>query len=281
MAITGYLSEYSLPELLHLLEVDTRTGQLKLQPKDHCERAKVPTYCIWLKQGRIISAFNRNLGGHNLLRLMCQRQLLEAGTAQRLLRRSPVEQPFGLYLKQREILTAKQLQRLFAIQVMHQIRALFALEDARFQFRDDPELPYSEMTGISIRATEVILPGLRALKNWAIIKNSLPDAMSGLLRYATQPTMRLKSTEQQVWHLANGKISLQAIAQQLQWPLLDVQQIAFCLINAGLLEEVPIETRVPVTSLVAASPGELASTPQSEAKVSQTFIAKLEQYLRI
>ncbi|MEO0986936.1 MAG: DUF4388 domain-containing protein, partial [Cyanobacteria bacterium J06639_14] len=220
-------------------------------------------------------------GGHNLLRLMCQRQLLEASTAQRLLRRSPVEQPFGLYLKQREILTAKQLQRLFAIQVMHQIRALFALEDARFQFRDDPELPYSEMTGISIRATEVILPGLRALKNWAIIKNSLPDAMSGLLRYATQPTMRLKSTEQQVWHLANGKISLQAIAQQLQWPLLDVQQIAFCLINAGLLEEVPIETRVPVTSLVAASPGELASTPQSEAKVSQTFIAKLEQYLRI
>ena len=279
MSMRGYLSEYSLPELLRLLEMDSRTGQLRLQKRKNNDKAECQCYYIWLRQGRIVTAFN-NLGARNLLQLMCQRQLFDAETAKSLLRRSPVEWPFGLYLKKKKVLTAQQLQLLFSIQVVSQIRFLFTLEDAWFQFRDDNELPYSEMTGISIPATEVILPGLRALKKWVGLKNSLPDSMSGLSRCISQHTMRLKSTEQEIWDLANGKSSIQAIAKQLSWPLLEVQKTAFCLITAGLVEEIALPTLPSMAESILETPfGIEAADAQSTASVSQTFVETLERYL--
>lgn len=279
MTMRGYLSEYSLPELLRLLEMDSRTGQLKLQHKKNVPQAECRCYYIWFRQGRIVTAFN-NLGARNLLQLMCQRQLFDVETANSLLHRSPVEWPFGLYLKKKKVLTAQQLQLLFSVQVIRQIRSLFTLEDAWFQFRDDTELPYSEMTGISVPATETILPGLRALKNWTGLQRCLPDGMSGLSHCVSQLTMRLKSNEQQIWDLANGEKSIQAISKKLTWPVSEVQQVAFCLITAGLVEETPIAILTPMTEAVfEPNFGVETSEAQSAANVSQAFISTLEQYL--
>ena len=280
MTATGYLSEYSLPELLHLLEVGNRTGQLKLCSQDRAGTSQTQHYFIWFRQGRIVSAFN-DLRGRNLVRLMHQRQLLNLETATTLLRRSPVDLPFGLFLKSKRVLNADQLQLLFSIQVVRQIRALFTLEDAWFKFRDDAELPYSEMTGISIKATEVILPGLRALRNWKTLESRLPHVESGLSRCVSQPTVRLKAAEQQVWALADGESSLQAIANRLDQTLPELQRIAFCLINAGLVEEVPLATLAPTTDLMSSlSELEPAASASSTAGVSHAFLESLEQYLK-
>lgn len=280
MTVTGYLSEYSLPEILHLLELSHLTGQLRLLSKGSADEAEVKHFFIWFRQGRIITAFNR-LGARNLVQLIHQRRLLSLEDVITLLRRSPVERPFGLFLKEKGVLTAEQLQGLFSIQVVRQVRSLFTLEDAWFRFREEPELPYSEMTGISIQATEVILPGLRALKSWTALESRLPDALSGLSRCVSQLTMRLKTAEKQVLALANGKASLQVMAKQLKRPLSEVQQIAFCLINAGLVEEVPLVTFVSANDPISSLPSELAANSMNATNnVSQVYLDSLEDYLK-
>ncbi|NER83800.1 MAG: DUF4388 domain-containing protein [Leptolyngbya sp. SIO1D8] len=279
MAMTGYLSEYSLPELLYLLEVGTHTGYLKLQPKKEPGETPEQSYYIWFRQGHIISAFNQ-LGARNLIRLMCQRKLFDPETAQALLRRSPVESPFGLFLKEKGLLTAEQLKLIFSVQVIRQIRSLFTLEDAWFKFKNDSELPYSEMTGLNIRATEVVLPGLRALKNWTGLRNCLPAIESGLVSCVSQPTVRLKVNEQRVWSLADGETSLEVMAKRLEFSQPEVQQIAFCLISAGLAQEIPLATLVPATHSSSSLPSELeAESKDSKTKVSQSFLNNLEQFL--
>ncbi|MFE4106037.1 DUF4388 domain-containing protein [Almyronema epifaneia] len=279
MTATGYLSEYSLPELLHLLESGSRTGQLSLR-SPVAATTQSRDYFVWFRQGRIVSAFN-DLQENCLIKLIDQRQLLDSESALKLLQRSPNDRPFGLFLKEKGVLIAEQLQLLFSIQVIRQIRSLFVLEDAWFQFHDSLKLPYREMTGISIAATEVILPGLRALRNWQALQSRFPDAESGLSRCVVQPAVRLKPIEQQVWFCADGETSLQAIAQQLKCALPEVQQVAFCLIHAGLVEEVSLTTLPPIEASMAL-PLELEAPEATVATagVSQAFLGSLEQYLQ-
>lgn len=280
MTVKGCLSEYSLPELLHLLEVGGYTGQLRLQSKNGANEGKEQNYYIWFRQGRIISAFN-HLRAHDLIQLIHQRNFLSLEATKTLLRRSPVEVPFGLFLKEKGILTAEQLQLLFSIQVIRQVRSLLTLEDAWFRFWNDSELPYSEMTGISIQATEAILPGLRALKSWAALEKHLPDVLSGLSRRVSQLTLRLKFTEEQVWNWADGETSLQTIAKKMERSLPEVRQIAFCLINAGLVDEIPLVAFAPTADSLSLIPPELDTTAtNSTTSVSKGFLGSLEDYFK-
>lgn len=280
MTITGHFSEYSLPEVLYLLEAGHRTGYLRLQVEGNIDDFTPSDCFIWFRQGRIISAFSGEQK-RSLAKLMHQRRLIDLESSSALLRRSPVESPFGLFLKNRGLLTAEQLKLLFSIQVIGHIRILFTLEEAWFKFSDSSELPYSEMTGISVPATEVILPGLRALRNWTALESRLPKLDSGLSQRSPQPTLQLKPAEQQVWALANGNTSLQAMAKDLQQPLSKVQQIAFCLIYSGLVEEVPIAILPAIPddlSLFSPDEGE-DGVQSSEANVSPGFVDALAQYL--
>ena len=282
MTIAGYLSDYSLPELLYLLETGNRTGFLRLEAKKNIDSLATSNCSIWFKQGRVISAFGHKQG-RNLVQLMHRRKLIDQEIGSTLLRRSPVESPFGLFLKSKGLLTAEQLKLLFSIQVIGHIRTLFTLEEARFKFFDSSELPYSEMTGINIPATEVILPGLRSLRNWTVLENRLPNLDSGLLQCVPEPTVRLKLTEQKVWSLSDGKTSLQTMAKDLEQPSLKVQQVAFCLIYAGLVEEVPIVVLPEVSddfSLFSQEvEGDTDTAQPSETNVSLGLVNALEQYL--
>ncbi len=239
MAIKGILSEYSLGEIFKILEQGSKTGLLTLNPNsDPNETHK--NYYIWFRQGRIVGAADRkdSLG---LTTLIAQRNWLSTIIVQTASENSPIDLPLGICLKSKNLLQAEQLKILFYVQVMQQVCNLFELSDAQFEFDPHQLLPMAEMTGLSSPGTEITLAGLRALKDWSMLAEKLPDLSSALMSNTQgEPPLNLNKLEYQVWQYCNKRIALSTTAQEMKLSTNQIRQIAFRLIAVNLAEELPM-----------------------------------------
>ncbi len=279
MSITGHLTDFSLAEIFQLLEKGQKTGLLTLCAQI-AANAKPQAHYIWVHQGRIVAAANR-LDHQGLVSLIDQRQWVSDRVFDKLVHWCcPLNEPLGLYLKNQGVLQAEQLKRLFQVQVLKQLCALFQLKDAQFVFEPNAQIPTREMTGLSVPATEAVLVGLRVLRNWDALTDKLPDPNGGVVSIiAGQPHYRLDAQEWQVWEYTKGTVSLGAIARQLRLPVEKVQQIAFRLIIIGLAEEVPLLVGSLPTQEVEPLPAQLIDESEKQ-NVSQSFVQSLVGFLR-
>lgn len=236
MELKGYLSEFSLPEIFQFLEQGYKKGMLTIRASA-ANNQQLQSYYIWLLQGRIVAAADR-LDGQGLLSMIEQRGLLSDRVASKIPQICSLNAPLGLCLKTQGLLQAEQLTLLFRTQVIKQVASLLQIKDGKFEFDPTASLPQAEITGLNMPATEVTLMGLRTLQDWSTLAEKLPEPTAGLSTISDQPQVRLESSELQVWELANGSTSLQQIAKKLGFSVEKVQQIAFRLIVANLVEEI-------------------------------------------
>lgn len=300
MAFTGYLSQFSLPELFRFLEEGYKTGLLtiyKLSSRElssskltssslhsnnlassqsHSNLTTEANY-IWLQQGRILAAA-KCLDNQGLISTLTKRGWNKNCLTLKDFENSSTKTTMGLYLKSQGVVKAEQLMLLFRAQVTDKISPLFQLENAEFNFEANAPLPLAEMTGLSIPATEATLMGLRNLEDWSQLTAKLPDPTSSILaKTQERPKIRLEYTESQVWKYANGNSSVQKISEELQFPLEKVQQIAFRLIVSNLAEEVFMSknsnsnNRTPVKVFSGVD----ASNKVTESKVIENRVAEL------
>ncbi|TAF07855.1 MAG: DUF4388 domain-containing protein [Nostocales cyanobacterium] len=303
MTITGNFADFSLPELLQFLDQGKKTGMLYIEflTEDN-DKKKKQVYYIWLHLGRVVTAADR-LDQQGLTLMIAQRGWISERVISRVTHISScfVNSPLGLCLKSQGLLQPEQLKLLFNSQVLRPVCSLFQVKDALFRFEPTPTLPLGEMTGLSMSATEVILIGLRALRDWNALEEKLPDPTSGLSGLMVkQPKLQLNAQEWQVWEFVNGQVSLQYIANQLNLTIETVQQIAFRLIVVGLAEEYfmvaatptfsleePISSSTPSATLTFPEPVQETlpvSRPTEKAPekpaVSQSFLKNLVGFLR-
>lgn len=280
MSITGSLTDFSVPEIFQFIEQGHKTGLLTLTALPEYQATPSPAHHIWTYQGRIVAAANR-LDHQGLVSLIDQRQLVSDRVFDKLVHWCcPINEPLGLYLKNQGVLQAEQLKRIFQVQVLQQVCALFQLKDGRFKFDQNVPIPTREMTGLSIPATEATLMGLRALRNWDALAEKLPDPNGGLVSTIDgQPRYRLNAQESLVWDYAKGTVSLKTIARQISLPIEKVQQIAFRVITLGIAEEVPLVAGTLPTQAVDPLPAQLIDEAEKQ-NVSQSFVQNLVGFLR-
>ncbi len=281
MAISGQLSEFSLPELFQFLEQGKKTGLLTLKSAPDLESGLQSNHYIWLRQGRIVAAAN-SLDNQGLIKLIVTRKWLSDRVVSKMAQVRPDPIPMGLYLKSQALLNAEQLKILFYAQVMQQVCALFTLKDGKFKFDSKAILPMAEMTGLSTTGNKVTLAGLRNLRDWSALADKMPAATSGLISLINdKPKLSLNKSEWQVWEYTNGTVELEKIAEQLRLPLDKVLKIAFRLILVGIAEEVPVVV-TPTTNLIPEIPSqqEMELDGVAQKEVSQSFLQNLVGFLR-
>ncbi|MGD1854813.1 MAG: DUF4388 domain-containing protein [Leptolyngbyaceae cyanobacterium] len=276
MSVNGYLSDRSLPEVFQLLQDGKKTGLLSIQGLASSART-TQYYFLWLHRGRIVALTHR-LNSRGLAALISNRGYLSTTMTERLIRRCPPDEPLGRFLRSQGVLTTKQLQILFVNQVIRRMSDVLRVADGYFLFDPEAPIPKVEMTGLSVVATEAVLPGLRLLEDWEVFKDKLPHPQSALVSLVRgRPHIRINQVEWSVWRLIDEKTAIHQIADYLNLPILEVQQIAFRLIFVGLVQAVPQRLDEPVQQL----PESLFSTETSEAEVlSPSFFRNLIGFLR-
>lgn len=240
MSLSSCFTDFSLAELFQLIEQGGKSGCLSVCTLSdiNSPQSRAKYFYIWFKSGRIVAAANR-LNGRGLVSKIAQRNWTEAQIIETFYKNASTKTPLGLQLKTQDLLNTEQLNLLFASQ-LQQVRQLFEIQKGVFKLDCKAALPMSEMTGLSLRATEVTLMALRVLKNWKVLEGALPGVESGI-RNITQnkPQIRLNPFEWRMWEFASGDISINNIAAELNQPTIKIQQTAFRLILVGLIEEVP------------------------------------------
>ncbi|HEY9741973.1 MAG TPA: DUF4388 domain-containing protein [Coleofasciculaceae cyanobacterium] len=285
MAITSSLAEFSLPELFQFLDQGSKTGLLTLRFQTDSQNQEKRVRHALMHQGRIVAVTNR-LDHQCLLAMICQRGWISPEVLREQVNRCPANIPIGLYLKTQGFLQPEQLRLLFHAQVLQQVCALFRLKDARFKFDSKATLPTTEMTGLSLSATEATLMGLRVLRDWRSLADKLPEPTSALSRVVIgKRHLRLDSLEGRVWQLANGSVPLNALASQFKQPVEIIQQTAFRLISVGLVAEVPMiapsRTRPTGEEALESVPGTPDSSKDNNGQaLSNSFMQNLLGFLR-
>lgn len=286
MAITSSLTEFSLPELFQFLDQGNKTGLLTLRFQLESNPQEKRIRHTLVHQGRIV-AVTRRLDRQCLLAMICQRGWISPEVLREQVNRCPANIPIGLYLKTQGFIQPEQLRLLFHAQVLQQVCGFFRLKDARFKFDSRATLPTTEMTGLSLSATEATLMGLRVLRDWRSLTDKLPEPTSALSRVMIgKRHLRLDSLEGRLWQLANGSVPLNTIASQFKQPIETVQQTAFRLISVGLVAEVPtlsapsrarqVEEDVPEPIALAAN-----TTKENNGQpLSNSFMQNLLGFLR-
>ncbi len=279
MTLTGYLSEFSLPEIFQFVEQGYKTGLLSLQFE--ADKQPPQTHYLWLQGGRIVAMADQ-LDNKGLLLAIKQRGWLSPQLLNQVRTWAGSEQPLGLHLKAKGVVTTEQLKLLFHAQVLQRVCTLFKLPNGQFRFDPKAALPKAEMTGLSLLATEATLLGLRVLRDWTAFAQKLPEPTFGLTKaIAGKPHLQLHAQEWQLWEFADGSAPLTSIAKQVQLPVETIQQIAFRMIVVGLVEEVPIiapkpTKKEPVAEIIP----ELAVASTNGTNLNQSFLQNLVGFLR-
>jgi hypothetical protein len=284
LGIAGNLSEYSLAEVFQLIEQRKHTGLLTIEPDNDSVQTPLSNYYLWFQGGRLM-AMAQNLHQTTLLAMLQQRRWLTPEAMESTIAFSrQLEQPLGIYLKSKGLLSAEQLKLIFHAQVIQPVCSLFKLYNARFSFDPKQPLVRSEMTGLSISGTEVSLLGLRVLRDWSKLNDKLPDSEAGLLRLSDiTPSYKLDREELDIWQKADGKQSIADIAKQLNFSLEITQKIAFRLTVIGLLKEVAIAQEKPkmVTLKAVPKPAAISNDDEEESKpLTGTFLNNLMGFLK-
>jgi Domain of unknown function (DUF4388) len=283
MTLSSSFTDFSLAELFQLIDRGRKSGCLTVctLPNIKILGSKSQYHYIWFRQGRVVAAAKK-LNHLGLIEKINQRGLVKEQTIRNICESAKLDIPLGLHLKTEGILSAEQLNLLFASQ-LQQVRQLFEIQKGVFKLDSKAELPANEMTGLSLRAIEVTLMTLRVLKNWAALADALPDKNSAIESIAQgQPQVHLHPLEWQVWEFANGSATINAIASQLNQPVAIIQQVAFRLMLACLVEEVPF---VPPSSIlnddsINASLTARKTEAARSLKISNAFLQNLVGFLR-
>lgn len=278
MTLNGYLHEFSLGEIFQLIEEGNKTGLLCIRSLFSDRSLNSSKYYLWFRQGNIIAASNSN-DQKGLILLIEKRGWLKNSVSSKLSQFCKIDTPIGKCLESQGALNRDQLKILFITQIMQQVCSLFKLNQAFFEFEPDVKPSVAEMTGLSKRATDLTLVGLRMLKNWEPLAEKLPSPESGLISLInSKPSYKLNSQEWQMWEYTKGTTNLKTIARELQLPLEKVQQIAFRLIIIGIAEELPMVEMVPPQP--EATEAENNPSSSSPPPVSHSFLNQLTSFLQ-
>lgn len=241
MSISSSFKNFSLPELFQIIDKGKKSGCLTVWSSTSYNNKDTvgQYYYVWFLQGRIVAASD-NLKGKDLASKIVERCWLDSLFLEEFLSQLPPCQPLGLSLKTKGILSSEQLQLLFSSQVK-QIKKLFEIQKGVFKLDSKANLPWLEMTGLSISTIEAALIALRTLKNWENLRDALPEQDSGIKKMtAVQIPFNLNSLEMKLLNYADSKMSLNIIAKEIQQSITAVQRATFRLMIAGWVEEVPM-----------------------------------------
>jgi len=235
MALKGNLRDFTVTQLLNLVNLAKKTGTLVIQGPS--EEARVS-----FKDGKLAYA---QLGSdENSLSDILQRNKKITQHQYRILKErgsKMTDKELGLllvnagYLSQEDIIGS--LQQHFASIVQR----LFTWVEGFFRF-DQGALPPDDKISVRVELENLIIEGSRQLREWEQLQEEIPS-MDMCLKFTERPdtntnirNLNLSVEEWRVVSFVNPKNTIQQIARATKMNDLEIRRVIFGLIQAGFVE---------------------------------------------
>jgi hypothetical protein len=237
MALKGNLKDFTVTQLLNLVNLAKKTGILLIEsPHEEAWIAfrdgKLAYASIGAEEADLVSILKR----YNKISQRQYRVLKERGG-------SIKDKELGLllinagYLTQDDILVS--LQQYF----VSVIRKLFTWMEGVFQFKADARLP-SDRILIRLNLENLIIEGSRQIREWERLQEEIPS-LDLALKFSDHPGANLRNLNLNVeeWRVISyisPKNSMQQIAHATKMNDLEIRRVAFSLLQAGIVQMVRV-----------------------------------------
>lgn len=252
MALKGNLRDFTITQLLNLINLARKTGTLFIEGPSE----KV---LISFREGKLSFAQKGNEDG-SLVTVLYRAKKLSAAQHRVIKARAGKmsDKELGLllinanYISQQDILAS--LQNHF-VGIVNQ---LFTWVEGIFRFENDLSPPDDKIT-VRISLENIIIEGSRRLREWEQLQDELPN-LDMALRFADRPGTNIRNFNLSVeeWRVVsyiNPKNTMKQIGRATKMNDLQIRRIIYGLLQAGLVEIVRPEgappprpiSRVPTT----------------------------------
>jgi len=251
MALKGNLRDFSITQLLNLVNLARKTGTLIIEGPGEIAR-------VSFREGKLAFAM---LGQEdNTLAYVLQRNNKISVAQYRILRERAShmsDKELGLllinagYVSQDDILTSLQ-QHFTGI-----VRRLFSWMEGFFRFEAETIAP-SDRIAVRVDLENLIIEGSRQMREWEQLQDEIPS-LDMALKFTDRPGTNLRNINLSVeeWRVVsyvNPKNSIRQIARTTKMNDHEIRRVVYSLLQAGLVEIVrpggaPLPTRMfPTTN---------------------------------
>jgi hypothetical protein len=233
MALRGNLRDFTITQLLNLINLAHKTGTLVVEGPGE-------TAQVFFRAGKLAFA---QIGqeDNSLASVLHKAHKLSVGQYKAIQQRGNLisEKELGLllinagYVSQEDILT--NLQQYFT-DVVHR---LFTWVEGLFRFENDL-LPPDDRINIHLDLENLIIEGSRQLREWEQLQDEIPS-LDMALKFADRPGANLRNVHLNVeeWRVVsyiNPRNTIRQISNATKMNELEIRRIVYGLLQAGLVD---------------------------------------------
>lgn len=238
MALKGNLQDFSATQLLHLINLARKTGTLAIEtPQDQAR--------FYFREGKLIYS-SLNGQDERLVSILQRAGKITEELARTIRARSDIkdDRELGVLLSNAGYVTQKEIVDSIRNYVLEVVYKLFTWPEGTFRFEPNV-LPVEGRITVSIDLENVIMEGSRRLREWERLQEELPN-LDMALRFTDRPDARLRTInltveEWRVVSFINPRNTIRQIAQYNHMRDFQIRRIVYGLLQAGLVELVPVE----------------------------------------
>ena len=233
MALKGNLRDFSIIQLLNLVNLAKKTGALHIEGPG--EKSKVV-----FRQGNLAYA-ELELDDNNLASVLRKSQIITKSQYNTIKKNAShmSDKELGLILINAGYITQADVIESLQNYYSGVLNQLFTWAEGEFEFESNYPVP-SDKIPVKVKLENIIIEGTRNLQKWEKLHDEIPN-LDIALRFTDGSGVNLKSVNLSVeeWKVAsyiNPKNTLSQIATATSKSDLEIRKIAYSLLQAGLVE---------------------------------------------
>ncbi len=235
MALKGNLRDFSVTQLLNLVNVAHKTGTLIV------ERSQEQVF-VAFREGKL--AFARDgVEAASLTMVLYHAKKLNAAQVRAINERTAGmnDKELGLLLINSNYISQQEILSSLHAYYLNMVNRLFTWSEGLFRF-DSDLLPPTDKITVRINLENLIIDGTRKMREWEQLQGEIPSLEMGL-KFSDRPGVNLKALnlsvdEWKVISFVNPKNTIRQIAKATNKNDLEIRRIVYSFIQAGLVEMV-------------------------------------------
>jgi hypothetical protein len=253
MALKGNLRDFTVTQILNLINLAGKTGTLLIE-------GPAEKVLVSFREGKLAYAHPVQ-EDNSLVAVLYQANKLTAAQHRIIKERAGniSDKELGLllinanYLSQNDILYSLQS---YFVKV---VKRIFTWAEGYFTFEND-RLPPSDRITVRINLENLIIEGVRQMREWEQLQDEIPS-LDMALKFVDRPRTNIKNLNLSVeeWRVVscvNPQNTMRQIAEKAKLSDLEIRRIVYGLLQAGLVEimrpevkKIPAQARLPVSTI--------------------------------